>query len=193
MNDLDQQLDRWLTDADRHLLTPGKPPAADRIRQRADLRHERRRQKRRAAVAAVAVMGLLIGWRSLIPPPPQIGTPDPVQLLADVERLRSEGRQIDQQLELLRNRRRIHELEFTMQRLAGSDRSVQSTYQLNRDTWQALLQITRSSSGPLPESERWQLELLAVVFPDTAAGAVAHNVLNTNQIPDLTSETIDEL
>jgi len=199
MNNSDQQLDRWLSDADQSLVRPGAAPTGDDIRRRSNQRQAVRLQRRRAATGAVVAILLLAGWRFLMPvvnQPPVVARNNEDgtgQLLAEVQELQRQRQLIDDRLTLLDSKSRMGRMEFAVARLAGSLHSPETTYQRNRNTWTTLRQIANWRQGEIPDSRRWQLEMLADGFPDTVAGSFAQTMLTTDRIPDSLYEKSNEL
>ena len=197
MNKSDQQLDQRLGKADQRLVTSGLAPCGADIRRRAAQRQEARQQKNRVLVAVMILGCVLIGWRLLMPTPNQLAVPvgdiNTTELLAEVEDLRQQRQQIDDQLALLETQIRLREMEISLRRLEHSDPAPETTYQRHRNTWYALQHLVSGRKEAFPDSDRWQLEMLANGFPDTTAGKVAQSILVNNETPDSFFEKLNEL
>lgn len=184
-------LDRLLAEADRARTGQGSLPDGARIRQLAD---QRGRQRRARSVALsgliVACLAIGISWWSGSP----VGGErfDADAALAELEQIRIEQRQLEDELKLQRVERRLELVEQSMARLEKLDTVTGGNFRQNRDAWLALRRLTANRTE-IVEGDRWQLELLANGCPRTSAGNLARNILNTNHLPENWMEKIDEL
>ncbi len=188
MNRPDTDLDNLLNNADSQLLTGRAQPHGPDIRRLVAQRRDSRRKKRLVLVGAMA--GMVIIGAILINRNPDTpsnltdrvaeGTlteqPD-TELLAVVEALREEQREIDRQLALLNAKHRLNQIQRSIRRVRENELAPRASHRRNRDAWISLRQVAPDSPTEISFVDRWRLRVVARQFQGTTAGSVANSIL----------------